>query len=219
MRRTGQLDNGVWHTCGTTDSHRFKGANRLISGLRCRWHRLFSCIGFGKPRNPHPEKVKFCSGHHTFAGSWCQPPAAWLVVTQHGQEVHQEGRPWRQPPQCRPQAAALGKPGRPRSGGRSQGEACRRGCCRCSQGERAELAAQVLQVAAAKQRAAANQQVADKQRAAAFCEVDSQQWFFESQQVNRPHETEADLPAKHARFAGECSRLICAMFDAWYTLV
>ena len=109
--------------------------------------------------------------------------------------------------------------GRPRSGGRSQGEACRRGCCRCSQGERAELAAQVLQVAAAKQRAAANQQVADKQRAAAFCEVDSQQWFFESQQVNRPHETEADLPAKHARFAGECSRLICAMFDAWYTLV
>ena len=205
----GQLDYGVVDTGWATESHRIKGANRLISGLRCRWHRLFSCIGFGKPRNPHPEKVKFCSGHHTFAGSWCQPPAAWLVVTQHGQEVHQEGRPWRQPPQCRPQAAALGKPGRPRSGGRSQGEACRRGCCRCSQGERAELAAQVLQVAAAKQRAAANQQVADKQRAAAFCEVDSQQWFCPQRKpASEPTARDRSRPAGKARAL--CWRVLSA---------
>ena len=174
----GQLDYGVVDTGWATESHRIKGANRRISERRCRWHRLFSCIGFGKPRNPHPEKVKFCSSHHTVVAAapganhrLARRDAAWSGSTS--------GRAAMAAAAAMPASGrSIGKAtGRPRSGGRSQGEACRRGCCRCSQGERAELAAQVLQVAAAKQRAAANQQVADKQRAAAFCEVDGQQWF------------------------------------------
>ena len=48
VRRAGQLDYGVVDTGWATESHRIKGTNRQISGLRCRWHRLFSCIGFAK---------------------------------------------------------------------------------------------------------------------------------------------------------------------------
>ena len=75
---------------------------------------------FRKAENPHPEKVSSAGqGHHI--RRLLVPTTGWLVVTQHGQEVHQEGRPWRQPPQCRPQAAALGKP----QGGRAAAAAAK----------------------------------------------------------------------------------------------
>ena len=32
--RKGELDYGVWHTCGTTESNRVKGAKRLFSVCR-----------------------------------------------------------------------------------------------------------------------------------------------------------------------------------------